>query len=192
MKIFIIGYSGVGKSPFASLLCRRYPQAQHIKAGEWVRSQFSTNATAQEMAEFSAQKLKENINICVDFIREKYVFSQNSISIIEGIRNPYDFMQLFDPKKDMVIFVNRKNTFASSYFELQGTNTIYSYLSFLASTRIIQEQQMTGFFIEKENTKNKMYQEVRSRHFCGTAKSGSFPDLEDAVEHTAPLIDSLF
>src|SRR6185436_115652 len=99
MKIFVIGYSGIGKSPFTNKLLNKFPTAQVISASEWVRSVFPTDTHVDILTSYAKYKLRTNPNSCVDYINRNYSFN-NKITLIEGIRNPYDFNRLFDYTTD--------------------------------------------------------------------------------------------
>ncbi len=107
-NLFIIGNSQVGKSTLAKNLAEIF-HYKHIGASEWVRSKFPPNVSREELTSYSVEQLALNPNVCVDYIRNKYDLENDSF-IIEGIRNPFDFVKLWNPQTDHIIFLSHDRT----------------------------------------------------------------------------------
>ena len=94
----------------------------------------------EAMTKFSIETLRTHPYSCVNDIRKNYDLNQPSI--IEGIRNPFDFIHLFDPTKDLVIFLERvENPLPSTKFE-GGLDVIESYLHWLVETTLIESNRI--------------------------------------------------
>jgi hypothetical protein len=150
MKIFVIGYSGIGKSPFTNKLLTRLPTAQLITASEWVRSKFEVGTSAEVLTAYSKEQLKTNPNSCVSFINQKYDFD-NKITIIEGIRNPYDFNRLFDYTKDIVVFLSRESLVSRTSFEENGISAIKAYINFLLAESLLEKTRVLYIHFSSKN-----------------------------------------
>lgn len=154
MKIFLIGFSGLGKTPLNKLLVTAMPGAQLISASEWVRSQCPPTATVAELTAFSNSNLARNPRSCIDFIASKYNLD-DGISIIDGIRNPFDFTNLFDYTKDVVIFLYRVGIYPKSSFEEKGILAIQKYVEFLRSENLVPKTRAFKIAFTKQNKYSK-------------------------------------
>ncbi len=143
MKIFVLGRSGVGKTPFAKKVSEAagWPL---ISASEWVKTIFRN--TFDDRAEyvraittFSIQELQKRPSRCVDFIKSKYDLMKSCV--IEGIRNPHDFVHLYNPATDIVVLLDwTENGLKETEFERWGLGAIRSYLRFLSETGILGQE----------------------------------------------------
>lgn len=109
MKIFVLGRSRTGKSPFAAHIAKQV-NATHIMASEWVRSEFVPASADLDRSEFiaaitafSLKRLASDPGACVKFITAKYDLTK--LCVIEGIRSLHDFVRLFDATADQVVFL---------------------------------------------------------------------------------------
>lgn len=144
MKIFVIGQSGTGKTPFAKLVGEQLGM-KAISASEWLNklSDGKRMNTKQEhidvLTEITLRELRENQDACGDFIRANHDLTQPLI--IEGCRNPRDFVQLFDPMHDVVIFLNREsNPYHTTPFEM-GILVIDSYVNWTAGIGLLDKEK---------------------------------------------------
>lgn len=136
MKIFVIGNSKSGKSTIANKLGLELGY-KVISAGAWVRSAFGEEKpTRKEMDDYSCAVLNKNQNICIEYLIEQIGEEENVI--IEGIRNPRDFMFLYQPG-DIVIFIKLLPEIEESEFEKRGMETIQKYLEFVSLTTTIDK-----------------------------------------------------
>lgn len=150
MKIFVIGYSGIGKSPFTNKLLSKLPTAQLISASEWVRSKFEIGTSAEVLTAYSKDQLRTNPNSCVNFINQKYTFD-NKITIIEGIRNPFDFNRLFNYTKDIVVFLSRDGLVPRTSFEENGLLAIEAYTNFLLLENMLDKNRVLYIHFSSKN-----------------------------------------
>jgi hypothetical protein len=134
VKTFVLRRSGSGKTPFAKRVAEATGCA-HVGASEWVRSRSPGEARATRdeqiaaLTAFSIEELRRNPAVCVEFIAAHHDLSKPSV--IEGVRNPYDFVRLFHPRSDLVVFLeDTENTLAETAFE-SGLGVIRGYLDFL-------------------------------------------------------------
>ncbi len=134
MNTFILGQSYTGKSPLAKEVAR-LTGAQHIMASEWVREEYSVPHGTREdfiagITAYSLQRLQEEPNVCVDYIHAHYDLTRSSV--IEGVRNPQNFVHLFDYRHDHVIeLIHVGNPYPKTTFE-EGLSVIGSYLDWLS------------------------------------------------------------
>ena len=102
----------------------------------------------------SIKELKTNPNSCVDFIKWKYDLTKPTL--IEGVRNPHDFYNLFDYKNDYVIFLSHHSKDAiHSAFDL-GVDVIQEITSFLLINNLIENH----IFNESFNTSDSVYDQA--------------------------------
>jgi hypothetical protein len=132
MRVFILGSSGVGKTPFATQVSQRL-SLPHVRASEWVRRLFADpgGLTREEhiatMTRFSTEALARDPDACLRYLRANPQTS--GACVIEGVRNPRDFIGLFDPRADVAIFLKKRgHTIAETDFE-RGLSVIDAYLA---------------------------------------------------------------
>lgn len=134
MKIFIIGYSRSGKTTLAELMAKELG-VKYCSASGWLHQMFDVMAlcakdeTKQEYIErltaLSLDTLQTDPDVCIRYVRK------SQATIIEGIRNPRDFLELFDPITDVVIYCNRYDVQdAATNFEADGLSAIKQIFKF--------------------------------------------------------------
>jgi cytidylate kinase len=142
-NIFIIGASGIGKTPLAEELAKQLKRKQ-ISASEWVKQLFKPSSEnlsreeyIKEITTYSKKRLKEEPFSCINYIEETYPdFFISGNYIIDGIRNPFDFNNLFDPKTDYVVYLNSTLKSPKNRFEA-GIILIYHQVNWLEENGIM-------------------------------------------------------
>ncbi len=192
MKIFIIGYSGIGKSPLTNKLLKKISNVQIISASGWVRSVFPSNTHVDVLTAYSKHKLRSDPNSCVDYINRHYSFD-NQISIIEGIRNPYDFNRLFDYTKDMVIILSRNGLHPKTSFEECGVSAIVSYIDFLLSQNFLSFDRILKVHFNSPNKYSTDATTGDKKIYYNSSELNTmiFHDLEDAIEPLENIISDI-
>lgn len=137
MNLFVLGRSRSGKSPFAAQVALAL-SATHISASAWVRRRFPKGeypdraALVEALTRFSVAELRRNPRACVEFIRSEYDLTRPSV--LEGLRNPHDFVHLFDPTRDGVaVLEHTANDLVPTAFE-GGLDVIARYLAYLETS----------------------------------------------------------
>ncbi len=160
MKLFIMGSSACGKSPLAELI-KNQTGLPVIGASEWVRKEFifsestvsdeKTQETKQEtkqnaineITKYSQERLQENKDVCINYIRSHYDLSKDCI--IEGIRNPYDFTHLFSPESDYALFLKyKKEKYTPTLFE-KGISVIDTYVDWLVQNTFLDKARVLRY-----------------------------------------------
>ncbi len=143
MKIFVIGMSQSGKSTLTKYLCEKF-DFSHIQSSIMVRNTFPFKESdydnkqdfIEAITKFSIELNRKNPNAVSDYIKNNY--NLNNV-IIEGIRNPNNFFQLFDIKTDKVIYLNYlNNKIEKTNFE-NGIDVILNYLNWNLEMEILKE-----------------------------------------------------
>lgn len=130
MKIFVVGKSGAGKTPFA----RRASEAlgiRHVAASAWVRARFPPGSSVEEMTAWATAALRAEPNISVASLGLR----PGEHAVVEGMRNPYDFTCTFDPRTDHVVFLEYGDR-APTAFE-RGIDVIRAYLAWLEGAGLL-------------------------------------------------------
>ena len=146
MKIFIIGATKSGKTTLAEKLSKKY-NFKHIKASALIRDIFPKNESdfksKQEFTE-AITKFSLDINRKDPYIVSRYLRTSNNLDqncIIEGIRNPNDFFELFDIANDKVILLKHENSdLKETEFE-KGIEIIKDYLLWNLRVEIIHPKR---------------------------------------------------
>ncbi|MEZ0230175.1 MAG: hypothetical protein ACAI25_16250 [Planctomycetota bacterium] len=144
MKVFVLGRSGCGKTPFAQRVAAA-TGLHHVMASEWVRSRFpltggpgTRDDHIAALTHFSVEELRRNPAVCVEFLAARHDLTKPSV--VEGVRNPYDFIRLYDPRTDVVAFLeNRANALHETAFE-SGLSVIRAHLEFLRRADLLRAE----------------------------------------------------
>ena len=138
-NVFVIGKSGSGKSPVSKAISAHY-KIGYISGGGWVRSQFSEDASRQrltsDMVEYTQSKLRKNPDVGLEYLMS----SIEGPTVIEGLRNPRDFMHVFDPRYDHLVYLQYSRDVVESTFD-SGIEVIDSYASWLLQNKLLQPER---------------------------------------------------
>ncbi len=131
MNIFIIGASGTGKSTVARYLYSKYG-FNHVEASGTIRKDNpkfddeSNEDYVNRLTDISINFLKADHNHF--FTKLKYSLFDNKVNVIAGMRNPNDFIRLFNHDKDIIIALDGKY---KTDFETDGIFAIYSFCNYI-------------------------------------------------------------
>lgn len=147
-NIFILGYSRAGKTTLARGVAGGLGWV-HVGASAWAREGFARDVLLAPGEDFvaaitaySARRLREDPDACVSDLRARYPLAAGG-HVIEGIRNPRDFLHLFDPRADKVIHLeNALVPGPATRFE-EGVGLIARYLDWLTAGGLAAEVQHT-------------------------------------------------
>jgi hypothetical protein len=135
MRIFVIGASHTGKSPLAKRLAEALG-VRCVSAGAWVRERFAEprpadDASASErsshvekLTAFALAELRRDPHVSVASLAAR--LRPDEDAVIEGMRNPYDFIHVFDPRTDHVIALFGPPAVASPFD--RGIDPLLAYL----------------------------------------------------------------
>ena len=142
MKIFVLGASHTGKTPFAHRVSEAFA-IPVVAASAWVRAKFPAGAPVAEMTSYAIAQLRAEPAISVDHLRARIT----DPCVIEGVRNPYDFVHCFDPREDVAVFLRPANSTTPTAFE-RGLDVIRAYLDWLASAELLGRRVIDIEFAE--------------------------------------------
>ncbi len=142
MKVYVLGASHTGKTPLA----RRVAAALDvpcIAASAWVRAKFpalpdgaADAERAAQVADMTAWAIRE---LRADPDRSAAVLRATAPGrcVIEGIRNPYDFVTTFDPRCDLaVLLAHTGSALVPTAFE-GGLDVIRGYLAWAEAAGLL-------------------------------------------------------
>ena len=148
MKIFVLGRSGAGKTPFADALATQLGMTR-VSGSEWLKplSEGMTFPTKQDhidkLTALSLVELRKNPNAAVDYMRATHDLSKPTV--IEGLRSPTDFFQLCDLRHDLVIFLNREpNPYQTNAYE-SGLVVIDKYLKWAERNGFVDKERRISY-----------------------------------------------
>lgn len=144
-NIFIVGQTGCGKTTLAQKIVKSSGGAlTHVRASAWLGDGASAESSAnraQILTENSIKRLRANPDACVELIRGTHNVSAGGL-VIDGIRNPRDFAQLFDARRDQVIVISWPHGGFATEFERSGILAIESYIEHMKVCGLIENQPM--------------------------------------------------
>ncbi len=140
--LWVIGYSGVGKSTFARTLAEE-TESETVECGSFIRA-MHPGETSVEVLTASSLALLENDHLYfAKKIKAKIddVDEDGKRSIVVGCRNPSDFVHCFDPHHDAVVFLASPGL-PKTVFEFEGITVIKKYIRYLQNIELVGEQQV--------------------------------------------------
>lgn len=150
MKLFVLGRSGTGKTPLAAQTAAALG-VPHVGASEWVRRMFpalpassttpgsvvARQAQIEAMTRFSLDELRRDPASCLAFLERHHDLTRPCV--VEGMRNPFDFVRTFDPRVDVVVLLERDGSpLVKTGFE-GGLDVVAGYLRWLVDNRLLDD-----------------------------------------------------
>lgn len=140
-RLFVLGASGSGKTPLARQVAARLG-VPHVMASGWVRRLFpdgadptDRQARIEAMTRFSLGALRQDPLAAVSWLERHHPVERPCV--IEGMRNPSDFVRVFDPRTDLVVFLEHRGSgLRPTGFEA-GLEVIAAYLAWSASVGLL-------------------------------------------------------
>jgi hypothetical protein len=138
-NVFIIGYSGSGKSTLAARIAA-LRDMRCISAGGWTREWYLGGCEAaadyrEELAAYAVAVLRGAPLTAVEWITARM---GERPAVIEGVRNPADFVRLFDAQRDEVRhLVHRRPTVQPTTFD-RGVDVIAAHLRWMIATHLVE------------------------------------------------------
>ena len=175
MKIFIVGLSKSGRTTVAQALAAHF-QGQYIDAMTWVQSSFRPKKEQEhihhyedEYDRFLSVRRQANPDLIIDHINNQIVqHPDKDIYVIDGISSPREFANLFDYRKDMVVFLNRTSTEVEyKDHENIGISVIRDYCFWLSSASLLIRNRWLEYnfkipgeesdFVKEMGSKNRVF-----------------------------------
>lgn len=155
MSIFIVGPTGIGKTTLSDAVAARFG-LQRVSGSEWVKRRFGeftgTGASGDKAAytaaitAYSRQALRADPRACVSYLRHRYDLDGAAL-VVEGLRNPHDFHQLFRPERDVAIVLQFRDSAGSSSFEIGGVRLIRDGLQWLVEQQVLESDRFLSFSV---------------------------------------------
>ena len=149
MSVFIVGPTGIGKTTLADRIAAHFG-LQRISGSEWVKRRFGPFTGGDKAAyttaitAYSRQALRDDPRACVSYLRHRYDLDGAAL-VVEGLRNPHDFHQIFRPERDVAIVLQFRDAAGSSSFEIGGVRLIRDGLQWLIEQQIMDSDRFLSF-----------------------------------------------
>lgn len=174
-NVFVVGHSKVGKTPLARRIAERIGLTL-VSGSEWIKARYVPSEAASkdtatyidEITSLSLRCLAENPDACIDFIRGKYDVAEGGL-VIEGLRNPRDFMAFYRPDVDVVIFLNHLNVKPATLFERGGVEGIMNNVAWMSVHGIADPSRIDEITIDTFEHEDR-------------SESHKWLDLDDAMD----------
>lgn len=169
MKVFILGLSGAGKTTVSkSLLCNKF---NYIDVLSWFKSSFrskqpkeSVNEYEQSFTTYLVSHLQQDPLFFSQQIKDRL---NDKAAIVDGMLDPRNFIDLFNPKEDYLIVLNRLDNSNNNDYDLVSLNVIRDYCFWLSSFNMLDKDRWIEFnfkmntdkkdFTKKMGAKNTLY-----------------------------------
>lgn len=177
MKIFIIGLPKSGRTTIAHALVDGDRRA-YVDATSWIRSTFRERRADEHIQQFEDEYhryLSMRMMVNPWFVAE-HVWDQIKIAeadkkkvfIVDGIFAPKDFVQLFDYREDVVVFLDRTdNETEVKDHENIGVSVIRDYCFWMSSANLLPRERWLEYkyripgedveFIKELGSKNSVF-----------------------------------
>lgn len=164
MNIFVIGQSGTGKTPISKLIAEKKGM-NHIKGSEYFREAFKGSSEDRNdfinlITLFSKKELSKDPYVNIKYLKKKI----GTNDVIEGIRNPVDFSNLFKFGEDEVIYLDYKNNPLIKTDLEDGLDVIESLIKWAINTKLMKENQFKKItfssFFEEDNLEEKIQEYI--------------------------------
>ena len=149
VKLFVLGRSGTGKTPVARDAAKAL-NVPHVGASEWVRRMFpplpasassvERQSQIEKMTRFSLDELKRDPASCLAFMERHHDLERPCV--VEGMRNPYDFVHCFDPRRDLVVFLERKNSALEKTGFEAGLEVVTAYVDWGVDNGLVDDDRV--------------------------------------------------
>ena len=174
-NVFVVGHSKIGKTPLARRIAERIGLTL-VSGSEWIKARYVPSEAASkdtatyidEITSLSLRCLAENPDACIDFIRGKYDVAEGGL-VIEGLRNPRDFMAFYRPDVDVVIFLNHLNVKPATLFERGGVEGIMNNVAWMSVHGIADPSRIDEITIDTFEHEDR-------------SESHKWLDLDDAMD----------
>ena len=144
-NIFVVGTSGTGKTTFSNELAKMF-DLEAVSASRWT-TKFGYKKTDPDyrtkVTEATKTALVDDPYVCINDLSLTIESRDSHSFIIEGIRNPFDFMNLFSPERDYVIFLkpNDVKSVANNTLD-DGVKHILSNVYWMIDANIVSIEQV--------------------------------------------------
>lgn len=160
-NVFLIGATKTGKTTLARRLAEDLGLT-HVAASAWLRGRpdvpapVADDAPMRDRVAFTEaitrrarEELARDPDVCVDFLRQEHPRFDDGGFVVEGIRNPRDFLLLFRPERDLVLYLDfAANPHPPTTFERDGIATIRAITTWLVLQGITPTEHVYGFRLD--------------------------------------------
>lgn len=148
MKIFIVGLPRSGRSTIAKAIVEAHGY-RYIDAMSWVRSTFRSinlgehpHQYEDDYQQWLTQKRLDDPWFITCKVAEQYAGNVDEIFVIDGMTSPQDFIQCFDYRKDIIVFLNRTdNEHEYRDHENIGVSVIRDYCFWLSAAGLLNKKR---------------------------------------------------
>jgi hypothetical protein len=149
MKVFILGRPQSGRSSVANALCQNTKYC-YVDGSDWVKRTFRSKREGEHPEhyhdayhEYVANKLQKDNNLCLRNIEETILNNISDNYIIDGIIVPRDFIYLFNPAQDFVVFLNRNDDedLPTKDYEKIGVSVMRDYCFWLSAASLLEKNK---------------------------------------------------
>lgn len=176
MKIFIIGLPKSGRTTVSQAIAAHF-HARHIDATSWLKESFRARQEGEHIHHYeddydnflSIRRLT-NPNLITNHVRDTIKSYQevDNIFVIDGMASPKDFIEMFEYRQDVVIFLNRTDVEAEfKDHENIGISVMRDYCFWMASAGLLPKNRWLEYnfkipgeeadFVKELGSKNSVF-----------------------------------
>ena len=175
MKIFIVGLPKSGRTTAAQAIADHF-QARYVDAMSWLKATFRGRQEGEHVQHYedtydhflSIKRLVDPLLISKHVKDLLKTHDQDKVFVIDGIASPKDFVELFEYRKDIVIFLNRTdNDVEFKDHENIGVSVIRDYCFWMASAGLLPKTRWIEYnfkipgeaasFVKELGSKNSVF-----------------------------------
>ena len=191
MKIFILGLSGSGRTTVAKSLAEA-DNTHYVSAFDWFKPTFRLRHKneleedyAQEFMTYMIDRLKKHPLLFSDAIKDTInSFKKHDVTIIDGILNPKNFIDLFDYNKDIIVILNRlDNNQDCIDYDYMSVNLIKDYCFWLSSSGLLSKDRWIEYNFKLTGKDDAQIKTLGNKNTIYLVKS-----LNKAISHLKELL----
>jgi len=178
MKIFLIGHPKSGKTVMAKSLVG----FKHV-TGQ-LHFEMNSHLSVEDLKEDYKNILLKGEDFDLNYIKQLMNSYMDSNFVIDGITDPKVFISLFDPNKDMVVFLNRlNNDIDVEDYQNISLCIIKDYCFWMSSIGILDKRRWIEYNFRIPGEDSKVIKELGTKNSVFVIKS-----LNNVITHLKDII----
>jgi len=163
MKIFILGLSKSGKTTVSKALCSQ-SNINCVSPFDWFKNSFRCKSLNEsdidyqkDFQNYLTNSLKKEPTLFSNYIESCCFWNEEKISIIDGMLDPKNFIDVFDWNTDMLVVLNRLDNNSDNDYDHISLNVIRDYCFWLSNSGLMPKDRWQEF--------NFKFNGLNSEHF---------------------------
>jgi hypothetical protein len=194
MKVFLLGRPQSGRSTVAKALCQDTKYC-YVDGSDWVKQTFRSKREGEHPEqyhdayhEYFANRLKGDADLCLRNIVDTILSYSSDNYIIDGVITPRDFISLFDPIHDFVVFLNRNDDedIPMKDYEKIGVSVMRDYCFWMSAANLLPKDKWFEYNFKMTGGDPTRFKAMGSKNSVFIVGS-----LDKAIQHLKETLNDL-